>query len=141
MARTDRAATAAEIKRMRAKLDESLDSGAAGFSTGLGYEPSRDSTTEEIIKIAAGLKRNGGIYATHMRDEGDAIIDAMDEWFEIGRTCDVPVVLSHFKCCGEANFGRIPETLSYLENAARMQSVGFDVYPCRSSGIRFHNHW
>ena len=140
MDRTDRVASEAEIKRMRAKLDESLASGAAGFSTGLGYAPSRDSTTEEIVRIAAGLKHHGGIYATHMRDEGDAIIDAMDESFEIGRACDVPVVVSHFKCYGEANFGRSPETLAYLERAASKQPIGFDVYPYSAASTILDKH-
>ena len=115
MERTDRVATSDEIKHMRAVLDASLEAGAAGFSTGLGYAPNLHATTREIIEVAAGLKKHGGIYATHMRDEGDMIIEAMDESFEIGRVCDVPVVVSHFKCYGEANYGRSPETLAYIE--------------------------
>ena len=129
MERTDRVATSDEIKRMRTMLDESLEAGAAGFSTGLGYAPNVHATTAEIIEVGADLKRHGGIYATHMRDEGDTIIEAMDESFEIGRVCDVPVVVSHFKCYGEANYGRSPETLAYIEHAASKQPVGFDVYP------------
>ena len=140
MERTDRVASPDEIKRMRTILDESLEAGAAGFSTGLGYQPSAHSSTEEIIQIAAGLKRHGGIYATHMRDEGDTIIEAMDESFEIGRACDVPVVVSHFKCYGEANFGRSVETRAHIEHAASKQPVGFDVYPYSAASTILDKH-
>ena len=129
MERTDRAATAAEVKAMRGLLDESLAAGAAGLSTGLEYEPNRCATTDEVIDVAGALSDRGGVYASHMRSEGDAIIEALDETFEIGRGCDVPVVVSHFKCYGERNFGRSDEILGHLCAASAKQRVGFDVYP------------
>ena len=140
MTRTDRVASSDEIKQMRTILNESLEAGAAGFSTGLGYQPSVHSRTQEIIEIAMGLKRYGGIYATHMRDEGDAIIAAMDESFEIGRACDVPIVVSHFKCYGESNHGRSTETLAHIEQAASKQPIGFDVYPYSAASTVLDKH-
>ena len=75
-----------------------------------------------------------------MRDEGDTIIEAMDESFEIGRACDVPVVVSHFKCYGEANFGRSVETRAHIEHAASKQPVGFDVYPYSAASTILDKH-
>jgi N-acyl-D-amino-acid deacylase len=129
MNRTDRPASADEIHAMRRLLDASLEAGAAGFSTGLEYEPNMHTTTEEVMAVAAGLKRYDGIYASHMRNEGETITEAMDETFEIGRACGVPVVVSHFKCYGAANFGRSRQTIAHLERAAATQNIGFDVYP------------
>jgi len=129
MNRTDRPASADEIINMRRLLDASLEAGAAGFSTGLEYEPNMYATTDEVIGVAEGLKKYGAIYATHMRSEGEAIVEAMDETFRIGRACEVPVVVSHFKCYGSSNFGRSPHTIAHLEQAAAHQNVGFDVYP------------
>ncbi len=129
MGRLDRAATDAEIDAMQAQLNESLDHGALGLSTGLAYLSANAATTEEVIRLARPLAAAGAVYVTHMRTEADAILDAMDETFKIGRTCGVPVIVSHLKCAGIANWGRSDEVLHALDSARGTQGVGCDCYP------------
>ena len=101
-----RPATPAEIDAMRALAEEAMASGAIGVSTGTFYPPAAHATTEEIIEVCRPLATHGGIYATHMRDEGEHIVPALEETFRIGRELDVPVVISHHKLAGQPNFGR-----------------------------------
>jgi len=129
MDRLDRVATAAEIAKMRAMAHESLASGAIGISTGTAYQPAACASTEEIIEVCRPLTEFGGLYVTHMRNEDDAIVDAMEETFSIGRALDAPVVISHHKCVGTSNHGRSPETLALIEKQMRSQPVGLDCYP------------
>jgi len=124
-----RAATAAEIATMRALLDASLEEGAIGMSSGLFYPPAIAATTDEVAEVAAPLARHGGVYTTHMRDEADHVLDSLDETFEIGRRAGAPVVISHHKCSGRQNFGRMRETLPKIDDAKKRQKVVFDVYP------------
>jgi len=129
MDRLDRAATDAEIGRMRGQLSEALDGGALGLSTGLAYLSANSATTEEVLALAESLASAGAVYTTHMRNESDAILDAMDEAFTIGRLSRVPVIVSHLKCAGIANWGRSGEVLGAL-NAVRLgQRIGCDCYP------------
>ena len=125
----DRAATSNEIKVMRARLETSLDAGAIGLSTGLFYPPANAASTEEIIELAKALRDCGAIHTTHMRDEADHITDSLQETFTIGRSADVPVVISHHKCAGQANHGRSRETLPLIDEARRQQRIGLDAYP------------
>jgi N-acyl-D-amino-acid deacylase len=127
--RLDRTATAAEIEAMRAQLRESLGGGALGLSSGLAYSTAQAASTEEVLGLAQLLAGAGAVYTTHMRSETDAILDAMNEAFEIGRVIDVPVIISHLKCAGMANWGRSGEVLSALETAQTSQRVGCDCYP------------
>ena len=129
MDRLDRVATAAEIARMREMARESLASGAIGISTGTAYSPAAAATTEEIIEVCRPIAELGGLYVTHMRNEDDAIVDAMEETFAIGRALDAPVVISHHKCVGKRNHGRSPETLALIERRSGAQRVGLDCYP------------
>ncbi|MCK8786647.1 D-aminoacylase [Roseomonas sp. NAR14] len=128
-----RAATDAEAARMKARLKRSLEEGAWGLSTGLWYPPAIASTTDEVIAVAEALTEAGGLYATHMRDEADGVLDSIEEALRIGRAAEVPVVISHFKCTLPQNWGRSVETLAKVEAAAREQPVGFDVYPYSAS--------
>jgi N-acyl-D-amino-acid deacylase len=126
----------AERKAMRALADEALEAGAIGISTGLAYPPARASTTEEVIDVCRPLKDHDGLYCTHMRDEGDDIVAAMEEAFRIGREVGVPIVLSHHKLVGSGNFGRSTETLALIEERMRHQPVGLDCYPyCAASTV------
>ncbi|MBM3541787.1 MAG: amidohydrolase family protein, partial [Alphaproteobacteria bacterium] len=84
MDRTDRPAQGAEIARMRAMLEEGLESGAIGFSTGLAYRTAAAAPTEEVIEISRALTRHGALYVTHMRNEGDGVLDSIDETLAIG---------------------------------------------------------
>jgi N-acyl-D-aspartate/D-glutamate deacylase len=133
MDRLDRAATGAEIAAMRAQLEEALAAGALGLSTGLAYLSAYAATTEEVTELAQPLSAAGAIYATHMRTEGDRILDAMHEAFSIGRQSRVPVVISHLKCSGIDNWGRSGEVLQALEQARTAQSIGCDCYPYAAS--------
>ncbi|MGO9336537.1 MAG: N-acyl-D-amino-acid deacylase family protein [Terracidiphilus sp.] len=127
--RLDRAATDAEAGRMRAQLSEALDHGALGLSTGLAYHSANAATKEEVAALAQPLASAGAVYTTHMRTEGDAILDAMHEAFEIGRLSKAPVIVSHLKCAGIANWGRSGEVLQALEVARCVQRIGCDCYP------------
>ncbi len=133
MSRLDRAATPAETARMQDLAREALAAGAVGLSTGTYYPPAAHATTEEIIAVAQPLKDYGGRYVTHMRDEGDRIVEAMEETFRIGRELGVPVVISHHKVVGPRNQGRSAETLALLAKAGERQSVCLDCYPYTAS--------
>ena len=129
MDRLDRAATPAEIAAMQVQLEEALEHGALGLSTGLAYLSAMSASTEEVVALAAPLASFGGIYTTHMRSETEAIRDAMAEAFTVGKANGVPVIVSHLKCAGVANWGRSEEVLGALEHARTEQAVGCDCYP------------
>jgi len=129
MDRLDRTATDAEINAMRAQLREALNGGALGLSSGLAYATAAAASTEEVLALAEPLAASGALYVTHMRSESDAIRDAMNEAFAVGRRSGVPVVISHLKCAGIDNWGRSAEVLHALEEARQQQSVGCDCYP------------
>ncbi len=129
MDRLDRSATDAEVDAMRTQLQEALDGGALGLSSGLAYLSANAASTEEVMALAEPLAAAGAIYTTHMRTETEGILDAMREAFEIGRASEVPVVVSHLKCAGIANWGRSGEVLHALEAAQAGQEVGCDCYP------------
>jgi N-acyl-D-amino-acid deacylase len=128
-----RPATDAEAERMRSRLAQCLAEGASGFSTGLYYPPNSGAPTEEVIAVAEALREAGGLYVTHMRDEGTGVLASIEETLQIGRGAGVPVVISHHKCTMPENYGRSRETLQAIEAAAARQSVAFDVYPYAAS--------
>jgi N-acyl-D-amino-acid deacylase len=129
MDRLDRAANAPEIAAMRGQLKDALDGGALGLSTGLAYLSANAASTEEVLALGELLTAAHAVYTTHMRTEGEAILDAMNEAFAIGRENKVPVIVSHLKCAGIANWGRSSEVLQTLEAAQAGQEVGCDCYP------------
>jgi N-acyl-D-amino-acid deacylase len=124
-----RPANAAQIQAMRALVQEAMEAGAIGVSTGLFYEPAIAAPTEEVIETCRPLKEFGGVYCTHMRDEGDGIIDSLEETFRIGREVGVPVVISHHKLIGQANYGRSTETLEFIRRNMALQPICLDCYP------------
>jgi len=130
---TSRTAARAEVKKMQDMVDEAMKAGAIGVSTGLYYEPARAALPEEVIEICRPLAKHGGIYCTHMRDEGDRVVDSLEESFRTGRELGVPVVISHHKVAGKANHGRSAETLPIIERAMRSQKIGLDCYPYHAS--------
>lgn len=129
MDRLDRCATTAEIEAMRRQLCEALDHGALGLSTGLAYGNAIAATTAEVIALAEPLAAAGALYATHLRTEFAGILDAIDEACRIGRHARAPVVISHLKCAGAANWGRADEVLRAIEAAQEQHAVGCDAYP------------
>jgi len=129
----DRPATPAEIRAMRTQLEEALEHGALGLSTGLAYANARSAPAEEVLSLAELLAAAGAIYASHMRTEGEEILSAMQEAFDTGRKARVPVVISHLKCAGIANWGRSGEVLNALDEARAHQPVQCDCYPYSAS--------
>src|SRR5258706_5981413 len=136
MSDLDRPATKKEIEKMQSMLQEALEAGANGCSTGLYYEPARAAPTEEVIEVCRPLTAKRALYCTHMRDEGDHVTDSLEETFRIGRELKVPVVVSHHKVVGLANHGRSKETLPLIAERMKAQGIGLDCYPyCASSTI------
>ena len=97
-----RAATDSEIGAMRSHVQEALDAGAIGVSTGTFYPPAEAAPTAEIIEVCRPLTGSGGVYATHMRNEADQVTQSLEESFAIGKALDVQVVISHHKVVGPA---------------------------------------
>ncbi|MEN4920434.1 D-aminoacylase [Achromobacter spanius] len=135
---TSRAADDAERAAMRDLMQEALDAGAFGVSTGTFYPPASAAPTDEIIDVCQPLRGRAGIYATHLRDEADHIVPAMEEALLIGRELDCRVVFSHHKLAGERNHGRTRETLDIISRAAASQPVCLDChpYPATSTMLR-----
>lgn len=129
----ERAATPAECDAMRALLTEALEAGALGMSTGTFYPPARHADTDEIVAVGEPLRAHGALYATHMRNEAEKIVEALDETFEIGRRLGVRVLISHHKLAGITNHGRSVETLRRIAAAMNEQPVSLDCYPYNAS--------
>lgn len=125
----NRPANDAEIAAMRAGVEQAMQAGAVGFSTGLFYPPSRAATTDEVVALTEAAAPYGGLYATHMRDEGAFLEESVEESLEIGRRAGVAVVLSHHKASGAAHHGKTARSLPMVEAAAAAQQVSLDVYP------------
>jgi N-acyl-D-amino-acid deacylase len=129
MSALDRPADQAELARMGERLNEALDAGAIGMSSGLAYAPAAGAPRAEIEALAQQLRPAGALYTTHMRNEGSAVIDSLEESFAAGRVAGVPIVISHHKTIGRENFGRTAETLPVIATAMAHQEVGLDAYP------------
>ena len=140
MDQVDRPANNAETQRMRALTEEALAAGAVGCSSGLFYEPAMAATTEEVIAVFEPLRRYGGVYCAHMRNEGDLIFEAMDETLRIGRELGVPAVISHHKVIGLANHGRSVQTLPYIADRMKEQPLCLDCYPYAASSTILSEH-
>jgi N-acyl-D-amino-acid deacylase len=124
-----RAATPAEVDAMCALLEKCMESGAAGMSSGLFYEPAFAAPADEVVRLARVVSRFGGVYSTHLRDEMANIIEALHEAGDSAFSAGVPLIVSHHKCAGPANWGRTQQTLPLIESLAARQPVAMDVYP------------
>jgi N-acyl-D-aspartate/D-glutamate deacylase len=120
----NRAPDSKQLEEMKLLVRDAMKDGAVGVSTALEYPPAPYASTEELIALAAEAAPFGGIYATHMRSEGDAIISALDEAIRIGREARIPVEIWHLKTAGKSNFGRMPEVIAHIEEARRS---GLDI--------------
>jgi N-acyl-D-amino-acid deacylase len=122
--------TDAELSRMRATLVAALDAGCVGFSTGLIYEPGRYSATDELIALARDMARHGGLYASHMRNESDQLLESVAEVLRIAEEGGVPVQISHHKAAGRSAWGLVNDSLALIDRArAKGLDVTADQYP------------
>jgi len=99
------------------------------MSTGLAYAPAEHAPPAEIDALAVLLHPAGALYTTHMRNEGEHVLESLEESFAVGRSATIPVVISHHKTIGRANFGRTAATLPVIAAAIAGQEVGLDAYP------------
>lgn len=125
----DRAPDAAELGAMRELVAEAMRQGAFGLSSGLIYAPGSFAGTDELVELATVAAAAGGFYASHIRDEGAGLLDAMTEAIEIGHRSGAGVQLSHHKSMGRANWGRVRQSLALLEHAHAGHDVLADQYP------------
>jgi N-acyl-D-amino-acid deacylase len=134
----DVAPTPAQLTQMRGLVREAMLQGAMGVSTALEYTPAPYASTEELIALAAEAAKFGGIYASHMRDEGDNEPAALDEAIRIGREAHIPVEIFHLKVAGKSNFGKMPALVAKIE-AARASGVDISAdtyaYPAWFNGL------
>ena len=130
-----RAATSDELKEMQRLLAESLDAGGWGLTTGLIYQPGKYSTPEEVVALAKVAAERGGFYATHMRSEGDRILEAIDEVIDLVRATGIRAEVSHLKTSGKRNWHKIDAVLEKIENAiGDGLLLGSDRYPFCAAG-------
>ena len=122
--KANRAPTAAELERMTALVDTLMRQGALGVWTALEYAPASYSKTDELIALAKAARRHGGIYASHMRNEGVRIDDALNELFQIARDAGIPAEVSHLKVSGRKSWGQMPRILARIDSA---RAAGLDV--------------
>ena len=134
MGTANRRASPAEIEGMRTLVAQALRDGALGLSTGLAYVPGTYAETDELIALSRVVASQGGIYASHMRDEGGGVIDSVRETIRIGEAAGIPVHISHHKVGGRRQFGQSVETLALMYAArGRGIDVTFDQYPYTAS--------
>jgi N-acyl-D-amino-acid deacylase len=130
----NREPNAEELKRMQALVEQAMKDGAVGLSTGLIYIPGTYSKTDEIIQLAKVASKYNGLYASHMRNEGDSVVQAIEEAITIGREANLPVEISHFKISGQQNWGRSNETIALVVKAREAGlDVTIDQYPYTAS--------
>jgi dihydroorotase/N-acyl-D-amino-acid deacylase len=126
----NRPPTVDEMREMEKIVDQAMREGAIGISTSLIYLPAMYSTTDEIINMSKVAAKYGGVYFSHIRDEGDKIDSALDEIFQIAREAHIPINVWHMKVGGRANWGKMPHVIDRL-NGARAEGidVAANVYP------------
>ncbi len=130
MGADNRAPTRDEMQEMQALVDKAMRDGAVGLSTGLLYVPGTYADTEEVIALAKVASRHGGVYASHIREQGANLHDSIDEAVRIGREADMPVQISHFKVKGRTRWGTIGSALELVESYRRDGvDVVIDAYP------------
>lgn len=132
----DKRGTPEQLEKMRAMVREAMEAGAIGLSTSLIYPPAVFAPEEEITELAKVAGEYGGRYYTHMRNEGDQLLEAIDEALRIGKTANTPVHIYHLKTAGRANWGKMDLAIARIKAArAAGQEVGADVYPYINNGL------
>lgn len=126
----DRAPTPEELEKMKALVAEAMQQGAFGISTSLIYPPGHYAKTEELIELAKVASQYGGLYASHMRSEGQSEVDALNEALRIGREAHLPVEIFHLKVIGKPRWGSMPKIVGMIQSARDAgQDVTADMYP------------
>jgi len=126
----DRAPTPSELEQMQALVDKAMLDGAVGFSTGLLYVPGTFATTEEVISLAEVASKHGGVYASHIREQGAKLHESIDEAVRVGREANMPVQISHLKIKGRTRWGKIGDAIELIESYRRQGiDVVVDAYP------------
>ncbi|HNV75061.1 MAG TPA: D-aminoacylase [Gemmatimonadaceae bacterium] len=134
MGLADRAPTAPELARMQALVEEGMRDGAFGLSTGLRYIPGFYSATDEVVALSRVAAARGGIYTSHLREEGLGLFEGVGEAIRIGREARIPIVLTHHKAIGKAMWGQSVRTLAMVDSArAAGIDVMIDQYPYTAS--------
>lgn len=124
----------AELAKMKELAERAMQDGACGMATGLIYTPGSFSKTDELIALAEVIGKHGGIYASHIRNEGSQLLESLDEILTIGRQAKLPVHISHIKVSGRSNWGLAPDAIQKLRDArAKGQKVTADQYPYTAS--------
>lgn len=132
----NRAPTEAEMAKMRGLVEQAMKDGAVGFSTALIYPPGTYATTAELVEMAKVVGRYGGIYLTHMRNESNAVLDAITESIRIGREGGVPVHIFHLKAAGQDNWPRMQRAIDTIQGARDLGlDVTADIYPYIRNGL------
>ncbi|HYV19397.1 MAG TPA: D-aminoacylase [Verrucomicrobiae bacterium] len=126
----DRDPTPAEIETMKQRVAQAMEQGCWGLSTSLIYPPGAFAKTDELVALATVAAKQGGFYATHMRTEGEKVLDAIDEAATIGERAGCPVEIWHLKASGRTNWGRMPELLQHIDSIRdRGIDMTADIYP------------
>jgi dihydroorotase/N-acyl-D-amino-acid deacylase len=139
MGQGSEAPTPDQLLRMQIEVQKAMRQGAFGVAGALWYPPARYQTTDELVLLARSAAKFGGFYATHLRNEGDSVLEALDEAIEIGRRANLPVEVWHLKAAGKENWGRMPEVLQRIA-AARSEGldVSANVYPYLAGANMLH---
>jgi N-acyl-D-amino-acid deacylase len=131
----DRAPTAEELEKMKGLVEQAMKDGAFGVSTALIYPPGHYAKTEELIELAKVSSRYGGLYASHMRSEGQSEVQALEEALRIGREAHLPVQIFHLKVIGKTRWGSMPKIVSMIQTARDSgQDVTANMYPYVAGG-------
>ncbi|MCA9140437.1 MAG: serine hydrolase, partial [Planctomycetales bacterium] len=132
----DRRPSDEELERMKSLVREAMEAGAIGVSTALIYPPAVYAQTNEIAALASAAGKYGGRYYTHMRNEGDLLLEAIDEALEIGRVGGTPVHIFHLKAAGQQNWGKMQLAIARIKAArASGRQVTADIYPYINNGL------
>jgi len=138
MGTENRAPTSEELEEMKALIDQAMDAGAYGISTGLKYVPGAYSEVDEVITLSKEAAEKGGIYTSHLREEGLGLIEGVEEAIVISREANIPVVLTHHKAIGKPMWGASKQTLAMVDSA---RAIGLDImmdqypYTASSTGL------
>jgi len=116
--------TPAQLEQMKGLVRDAMKDGAVGVSTALQYSPAPYAKTDELIALASEASKLGGIYATHMRSEGDGVLESIDEATRIGREAHIPVEIWHLKAAGKSNWGKMQQIVERIDKA---RAAGVDV--------------